>query len=287
MARKKEYLFDIVPRWLRHSGLPAHLNHQYGAQAWSIFSCLVSLDCRFNLDYPDWFDQSYEEIADLTGLSRRTVSDYLKRLENNGLVSVIRGVFKGRKSSFKIAVHIDTPKHPNSIKAANGGFLARRGPQPNLRYYQRAKSAYPLEPSENNTKRENPILKGYKVQHERVPLLPNNKNDNKKKKRRSKVSAVKQEQVVSPLSSQRGEETHLPTEMEMRERSLETLGKINRRRRQKRAQEEREERERLMLRFNGPEGERTRLVARQLAEREKKEELESPGESKEDEQDGV
>ncbi len=131
---------------------------------------------------------------------------------------------------------------------------------------------------ESDREGENKVLKGY----ERIPLLPNNKSDNKKIIR-SKGESFKQKQVVSPPSSQRGEETHLPTEMEMRERSSQILREINRRRKLKLAQEEREEQEELMLRLNGPEAERKRRVARQIAEQEKKEELESPGESKEDE----
>ncbi len=248
MAKKKEYLFDIIPRWIRYSGLPTEINCKYGGQAWNIFSCLVSLDCRFNLDYPGWFDQSYEEISDLTGISRRTVSDYIKKFQKDGLISLVRGKFKGHKSSFRISGHIDTPKSPNSIKAADGGFLARKGKPPNLIYYQRGSGTYALE---SDREGENKVLKGY----ERVPLLPNNKTDNKKIIR-SKGESFKQKQVVSPPSSQRGEETHLPNEIKMRERSSQILREINRRRKLKLAQEEREEQEELMLRLNGPEAER-------------------------------
>jgi len=136
-AKKREYLFDIIPRWVKHSDLPEYLNQKHGGQAWNILSCLISLDCRFNPDDPDWFDQSYREIAELTGTSEQIVRRVINKLEKAGYLSVIRGEFKGLKSSFKISDHLSTPKDPNSIKAVNGGFLGRKGKEPNLRYWQR------------------------------------------------------------------------------------------------------------------------------------------------------
>lgn len=136
-AKKREYLFDIIPRWIKHSGLPEYLNQKHGGQAWNILSCLISLDCRFNPDDPDWFSQSYREIAKLTGTSEQIVRRVINKLEKAGYLSVIRGEFKGLKSSFKISDPLTTPKDPNSIKAVNGGFLGRRGKEPNLRYWQR------------------------------------------------------------------------------------------------------------------------------------------------------
>lgn len=147
-AKKREYLFDIMPRWLPYSGLPRLFYKKYGHYAWPIFSCLISLDCRFNPDDPDWFAQSYREIAELTGVCLRTVRNIVNRLEKAGYLSVIRGEFKGLKSSFKISDPLPTPKGPNSIKAVNGGFLGRRGKEPNLRYYQRGQPLPPLDQKE-------------------------------------------------------------------------------------------------------------------------------------------
>jgi len=136
-AKKREYLFDIMPRWIKHSELPGYLNQKHGEQAWSILSCLISSDCRFNPGDPDWFSLSYREIAELTGTCEKTVRRVINKLEKAGYLSVIRGKFKGLKSSFKISDPLPTPKGPNTIKAVNGGFLGRRGKEPNLRYYQR------------------------------------------------------------------------------------------------------------------------------------------------------
>jgi len=144
-AKKREYLFDIMPRWIKHSDLPEYLNQKNGEQAWNILSCLISLDCRFNPNGPDWFSQSYREIAKLTGTCEKTVRRVINKLEKAGYISVIRGEFKGLKSSFKISDSLPTPKGPNSIKAVNGGFLGRRGKEPSLRYYQRGTQCPPLD----------------------------------------------------------------------------------------------------------------------------------------------
>lgn len=133
---KRPYLFDIIPKWLLYSGLPSSLNEKYGMQAWAIFSCLIMLDCRFNPGYPDWFDQGYEEIANLTGLSRWTVSRYIKKFEQAKLIRLIRGKFKGSKSRFKINNFMATPISPHSIRYINGGWQGKKGKRPYLRYYE-------------------------------------------------------------------------------------------------------------------------------------------------------
>jgi DNA-binding MarR family transcriptional regulator len=111
MSKKKGYYFDLTPRWLKYSGLPKELNKKYGELAWSIFHCLIQLDCRYNPDYPNTFDQLFEEIADLTGITRRTVSKYIETFEKDKLITVKRGV-RGKKSTFKLANPIKTPKTP-------------------------------------------------------------------------------------------------------------------------------------------------------------------------------
>ncbi len=146
--KKREYLFDIIPRWIRYSGLPRELHQKYGSYAWPVFSCLISLDCRFNPDDPDWFAQSYTEIAELTGSHRNTVHNIVNKLEKGEYISVIRGKFKSLKSKFKITNPLPTPKGPNSIKAINGGFLGRKGKEPDLRYWQRVQPLYPLDQKE-------------------------------------------------------------------------------------------------------------------------------------------
>ena len=156
-AKKREYQFDIMPRWIKHSELPGNLNQKHGGQAWPILSCLIESDCRFNPNGPDWFSQSYREIAKLTGTSLQTVRRVIDKLEKAGYLSVIRGEFKGLKSSFKISDPLPTPKGPNSIKAVNGGFLGRRGKEPNLRYWQRVTPGHPLDEKERVT---NEISKG-------------------------------------------------------------------------------------------------------------------------------
>ena len=176
MGRKKEYLFDIVPRWIRYSGLPRSLNREYGDQAWNIFSCLISLDCRFNPDSPDWFAQSYKEIADLTGLSTRTVSRYIRKFEEAGLISLIKGEFKGLKSKFKITDPLLTPKDPNSIRAVEGGFFARTGKPPDLRYYQMMIDRHRFA---GDKKGADQATKGCQRGHQRVSTVPHYKNDYK------------------------------------------------------------------------------------------------------------
>lgn len=73
---------------------------------------------------------------------------------------MIRGEYKGLKSKFKISNSLTTPKGPNSIKAVNGGFLARRGKEPDLRYYQRGTHRPPLDEKERGT---NETSKGDKL----------------------------------------------------------------------------------------------------------------------------
>lgn len=134
---RKPYLFNIIPRWLVYSGLPEKLNQEFGLHAWAIFSCLISLDCRFNPGYPDWFDQTYDEIASLTGLSSRSISRYIRKFEKAKLIRLVRGKFKGSKSRFKVNDFAMTPISPNKILYRNGGLLGGRGKKPYLRYYQR------------------------------------------------------------------------------------------------------------------------------------------------------
>ncbi len=138
MPIKRDYLFDIIPRWLRYSGLPKYINDKFGRQAWNILFCLISVDCRFNPNYPDWFAQSYEELGSLTGLSRKTISGYIKKFRDSGLIDLVMGEFRGLKSKFRINVPMLTPIDPDSIKAVNGGYLFLRGKRSNLRYYSEA-----------------------------------------------------------------------------------------------------------------------------------------------------
>ncbi len=205
-----KYVFDPCVRWIRYSGLPAMLNGLYGSVAWSIFYCLVSLDCRFSPESlaPDWFDQSYKEIADQTGLCTKTVSKYMELLKEHGLFSHIKGKHNGLKSSFKIASHIKTPIDPKSIAAANGGLFGRKGRPPNLRYYQRAKQ---MDPLEKDTKGEEGEPKGCKVEHERGQQVPDNKNDKEKIIIKREEDNTIQEQPVSSPLSQEGQETQSPT----------------------------------------------------------------------------
>ncbi len=203
-----DYVFDPCVRWIRYSGLPAMLNGLYGSLAWSVFSCLLLLDCRFNPDspVPEWFDQSYDEIADLTGLCTKTISKYIKLLKRHGLFSHIKGKHYGLKSSFKIASHIKTPKDPESIAAVNGGLLGRKGRPPNLRYYQRVKT---MDPLGNSAKVEEEKTKGYKAEYERGQQVPDNKNDKEKIIRKREDSTIRERPVSSSLS-QEGPETQSP-----------------------------------------------------------------------------
>jgi len=184
-AKKREYLFDIIPRWMKYSGLPGELYKKYGSHAWPILSCLISLDCRFNPDDPDWFAQSYREIADLTGTHLKTVHRVINKLEKAGYISVIRGKFKGLKSKFKIANHLPTPKGPNSINAVNGGFLGRRGKEPSLRYWQRVTQRPPLDEKERVT---NETPKGDKLNLKGGQAMTHYKNDYKNDKEKKECS---------------------------------------------------------------------------------------------------
>ncbi len=256
MARKKEYLFDIIPRWVLYSGLPGYLNRKYGQQAWSIFSCLISIDCRFNPDKPDWFDQSFEEIAELTGLSRNTVSKYVKVFEKDRIISLVKGKFKGHKSSFKITNSVPTPKDPNSIRSINGGLLGKKGKSPNLRYYQRVKDVNALE---DNTKDANQIAKGSKVEIKGCKVCAT-KRMIKRSKEKYKGESTKQEQVVSSLSQQR-EETPLPTKQLQRERSKRFIRELRERLKQK---------DNSVFIFDTPEIKHRKRVILELAKREKR-----------------
>jgi len=159
MSKKKDYLFNIIPRWILYSGLPKQLNKEYGPCAWSIFHCLIQADCRFNPNYRDTFDQLFEEIAELTGTTRQTVSKYIKLFEMDGLLSAKRGKFTGQKTTFKLVNPIKTPKSPKDIHALKGGLLNRKGKQPNLRYAEQVKDVYPLQRS-NMSKIHSEQIKG-------------------------------------------------------------------------------------------------------------------------------
>ncbi len=184
--KKREYLFDIIPRWIRYSGLPRELFKKYGSHAWLIFSCLITLDCRFNPDDPDWFGQSYREIAELTGACLKTVRRVINRLEKAGYISVIRGKFKSLKSKFKITNPLPTPKGPNSIKAINGGFLGRKGKEPDLRYWQRGTQRPPLDEKERGT---NETSKGDKLNLKGGQARTHYKNDYKNELREEKSNS--------------------------------------------------------------------------------------------------
>ena len=134
MIKKKDYLFDSTPRWLKYSGLPKYLNKNFGPYTWSIFWCLIELDCQFNPDNPHTFDQKFEEIAELVGASINTVSKYIKVFEENHFLIVKRGKFTGDKSTFKLANPIKTPKDIKEIPAKYGGLFNRKGKQPIPRY---------------------------------------------------------------------------------------------------------------------------------------------------------
>lgn len=185
-AKKREYLFDIIPRWLLYSGLPGELHKKYGSHAWPILSCLISLDCRFNPNNPDWFAQSYREIIELTGNHRNTVHRIINKLEKAGYISVIKGKFKGLKSKFRIANPLPIPKDPNSIKAVNGGLLGRKGKEPDLRYWQRVSPRYPLDQKERVP---NQTPKGTKSNIKGYQAMGHYKIDYKNDKRREEKNA--------------------------------------------------------------------------------------------------
>lgn len=219
MSKKKDYLFDITPRWIKYSGLPNQLNKKYGPEAWSVFHCLIQLDIRFNPDYPDTFDQKFEEIAELTGISRVTVWKYIKAFEKDGLLTVRRGKFKGQKATFKLANSIKTPKSPKEIHALDGGLLNRKGRQPILRYAEQVKDVNMLEGS-NRLKIEGEQVKDRKKQVKDV-----NYNKKKREEKRSKGNNVKQAQAISS-SPRREEEIRLLTREQVRERSQRFLKEL-------------------------------------------------------------
>jgi len=198
-TKKREYLFDIVPRWIKYSGLPRELYQKYGSHAWPIFSCLISLDCRFNPDDPDWFAQSYREIAELTGTHLKTVHRVINRLEKAGHISVIRGKFKGLKSKFKITNPLLTPKGPNAINAISGGFLGRKGKEPSLRYWQRVTQRPPLDQKERMT---NETPKGDKLDLKGGQAMTHYKNDYKNDKEKKERSSF-----ISPLKKKKSKST--------------------------------------------------------------------------------
>jgi len=212
MSKKKDYLFNITPRWILYSGLPRQLNKKYGPDAWLIFHCLIQSDIRFNPNDPDTFDQKFEEIAELVGKSRTTVWKYIKAFEKDNLLSIKRGKFKGEKSMFKLANSIKTPEHPKEIHALDGGLLNRKGKQPILRYAEQVQGVNTLEGS-NRFKVEVEQVQGRTKQVQGV-----NYNKKKREEKRSKGKNVNQAQAISS-SPQREEEIRLLTREQIRERS--------------------------------------------------------------------
>jgi len=202
MSKKKDYLFNITPRWILYSGLPKQLNKEYGLCAWSIFHCLIQVDCRFNPNYCDTFDQSFEEIAELTGTTRQTVSKYIKLFEMDGLLSVKRGKFTGQKTTFELVNPIKTPKSPKDIHALKGGLLNRKGEQPNLRYAEQVKDVYPLEGS-NTSKIHSEQVKDTEKQVKGFYYNKKKREDIKRRQQQEKEK--KPDVVVSSLSNQKEE----------------------------------------------------------------------------------
>jgi len=183
MSKKKDYYFDLTPRWILYSSLPEQLNKKYGELAWSIFHCLIQLDCRYNPDYPDTFDQSFEDIAALTGTTRQTIWKYIKLFERDDLLRVKRGRSKREKSTFKITNPIKTPKHHKEIHALHGGLFNRKGRQPLLRYAQPVKDVNELE-KPNQLKTDNQPVKDTN-KHVKDVNIPNIKEKKRKKRKPS------------------------------------------------------------------------------------------------------
>ena len=231
MSKKKDYLFDITPRWLKYSGLPQQLNKKYGDHAWTIFKCLIELDCRYNPDYPDTFDQSFEEIADLTGTTRQTVSKYIKLFERDGLLSVKRGKSIKEKSTFKLANSIKTPKDPKEIRRLQGGLLNRKGRQPLLRYAKPVKG-FDVFQRPDSSKTDTQPVKNTQATRKK-PLHQREVKRSKEKE----LENTNQAQAIS--SSPKEEEIRLLKPAEIHERRLALFRELNQRRKQKEEEEQR------------------------------------------------
>ncbi|MBA7491118.1 hypothetical protein ES702_01684 [subsurface metagenome] len=201
MSKKKDYLFDITPRWIKYSGLPQQLNKKYGEHAWTIFHCLIQLDCRFNPDYPDTFDQKFEEIAELVGVSVNTVSKFIRLFEKDHLLFVERGKYRGKKSRFLIVNPIKTPKHPKDIHAINGGLLNRKGEQPILRYAESPQPVGALDKEKAPNLRE----KAPNLDRESPQPVGHNKRKREDIKRRQQQGKGKKPDVVAPSLNQKEE----------------------------------------------------------------------------------
>jgi len=219
LSKKKDYLFNITPRWILYSGLPQELNKKYGEHAWTIFHCLIQLDCRFNPDYPSKFDQKFEEIAELEGLSRHTVSRYIKKFEKDELIYIKRGKYTGKKSTFLIVNPIKTPKSPKEIHALDGGLLNRKGKQPILRYAESVPTVDAVEKGRASQVGKESVPSRQKS----VPGVPHNKK--KREEKRSKENNANQAQAISS-SSQGKEEIRLLTREQVRERSQRFLKEL-------------------------------------------------------------
>lgn len=95
---------DVLPRWLRWSGLPQVL----GPTAWALYQALVITDHQ-TMGLPSrrhWdgrgFEATHDELVAVTGYDRRTVRRHLARLVERGPLSRYQEGRGGRASWFEI-----------------------------------------------------------------------------------------------------------------------------------------------------------------------------------------
>lgn len=227
--RKTPWLFDRIPRWLKYSGLPAYLNEKYGLLAWSIFWALIELDCRFNPHYTDPFDYSFDELAKVTGLCRKTISRYIKRLEKGGFIYVKRGVYTGKKSSFLIINPIKTPKGLKAIHKLEGGLFNSKGKQPIIRYGERGTLGGALSDIKKQKRgtQMGALKKKRGTQMEKRGSQSPYKEKKREEKKEKEKEGLNEKQALSPPASEKavGERSFDPKVLAKMKRDLKKMQK--------------------------------------------------------------
>lgn len=109
----------IFPLWLEHSGLPARLNAEARAGAWSVFKKIVELDCQQNA-IPDIVEVSPAALAEWTGLPAERVQRILVKLRQKRVIACFLGDDPQEPALLQIHVPLRTPRAPAEVLRESG-----------------------------------------------------------------------------------------------------------------------------------------------------------------------
>lgn len=106
------------PKWLEFSGLPEHLNNEYGLMTWSIFKKIIEIDVETANSVGTSNKIDYEEFALRVGYK---ISDVIKII---GILAVAGYISIDSTDDSYIAIKtpIKTPKLILDISYENGGI---------------------------------------------------------------------------------------------------------------------------------------------------------------------